>query len=114
MYTDLNDYRSIDILVDENNNIAVFPKSKNPDYDGDDWTPTYLPSKTPYELKFPLVISDGYYILATVLKTPIQKQAKSVNWLAPPLNYGAHLELSDGFLVKACYVGDIAHGQAFR
>lgn len=53
MDTDLNDYRSIEMLVDENNNIAVFPQSKNPDYDGDDWTPMYLPSKTPYELKTP-------------------------------------------------------------
>lgn len=67
MYTNLNNYRAIRILIDGNKNIAVFSESKNPAYDGDDWTPMYLPSKTPYELKAPYTIEE----LAAVIEKGI-------------------------------------------
>ena len=44
----------VDILVDANNNLAIFSMAKNPDkIEGDVWSPIWLPAQNPIELRAP-------------------------------------------------------------
>ena len=55
----------VDILVDANNNLAIFSMAKNPDkIEGDVWSPIWLPAQNPIELRAPYTAEELSVALA--------------------------------------------------
>lgn len=63
MKVDLEDFRKIQMLIDQEKNIVIFPISEAPDYkyriaDGTEYVGGWFPAYFPIELKFPYTISE--------------------------------------------------------
>lgn len=58
MKNNLIEFRDINIYVDDENNIAIFSKSKNPEFNNDIDSPMYLLSRTPFELLYPYSLEE--------------------------------------------------------
>ena len=70
MLTNLSEYRDIEIYIDEQANVAIYPQAKNPNYEEHDLddilhkrmdastVPMHIPAKEPIELKMPYRIED--------------------------------------------------------
>lgn len=63
----------VDILVDTNNDLAIFSMTRNPEkIEGDPWSPIWLPSENPMELKTPYTTEE----LANALECTINAWEK--------------------------------------